>query len=282
MLEDKGYSLALHYRLAPQAERFIFEAVAAIRADLPEAPIEVLNGKFVVEIKHEGFSKATAVRELMQQPPFAGRRPIFLGDDVTDESVFAIMGDIDGIACSVGRKAQGVVRAFRFAARRAYVARAHAQGTRICSDSSAWRQREPGSRRSARVPVRFQAAPGRNHIAERRFIFRTMVGSGAVNLVVVSNRVASSKSNEPMTGGLAAALLPVIEKSGAIWVGSSGRVNPRAQAPVNRRNRSRSAPARWRRLDLPAADYGGFYEGFANSALWPALHSRSRSHSASQ
>lgn len=112
LIEDKGYSLALHYRLAPDAEQYIFDSVAAIRADLPEAPIEVLNGKFVVEIKHEGFSKGTAVRELMQQPPFAGRRPIFLGDDVTDETVFAIMPDIDGIAYSVGRKAQGVAGHF--------------------------------------------------------------------------------------------------------------------------------------------------------------------------
>jgi trehalose 6-phosphate phosphatase len=112
LIEDKGYSLALHYRLAPQAERYIFSSVAAIQADLPDAPIEVLNGKFVVEIKHEGFSKATAVRQLMQEPPFAGRRPIFLGDDVTDESVFAIMPDIDGIAYSVGRKAQGVAGHF--------------------------------------------------------------------------------------------------------------------------------------------------------------------------
>lgn len=112
LVEDKGYSLALHYRLAPEAERYIFDSVAAIRADLPEAPIEVLNGKFVVEIKHEGFSKGTAVRELMQQPPFAGRRPIFLGDDVTDETVFAIMPDLNGIAYSVGRKAQGVAGHF--------------------------------------------------------------------------------------------------------------------------------------------------------------------------
>jgi trehalose 6-phosphate phosphatase len=112
LIEDKGYSLALHYRLAPDFERAIFNAVTAIQADLPDAPIEVLNGKFVVEIKHEGFSKATAVRELMAQAPFKGRRPIFLGDDVTDETVFAIMGDIDGIAYSVGRKAQGVAGHF--------------------------------------------------------------------------------------------------------------------------------------------------------------------------
>jgi len=50
-----------------------------------------------------------------------------------------------------------------------------------------------------------------------------------VNLVVVSNRVARGKASEPMTGGLAAALLPVVEKSGAIWVGSSGRVRDGAQ-----------------------------------------------------
>jgi trehalose 6-phosphate phosphatase len=112
LIEDKGYSVAIHYRLAPEAERYIFDSIAAIRADLPEAPIEILNGKFVVEIKHEGFSKATAVRELMTLPPFAGRRPIFLGDDVTDETVFAIMADIDGIAYSVGRKAQGVAGHF--------------------------------------------------------------------------------------------------------------------------------------------------------------------------
>jgi trehalose 6-phosphate phosphatase len=48
----------------------------------------------------------------MTQPPFLGRRPIFLGDDVTDETVFAIMADINGIAYSVGRKAQGVAGHF--------------------------------------------------------------------------------------------------------------------------------------------------------------------------
>ena len=108
LLEDKGYSLALHYRLAPHAEKAIFEAVSLIRADLPNAPIEVLPGKFVCEIKHSGFSKASGVRELMKHEPFKGRRPIFIGDDVTDESVFAIMPDLDGIAFSVGRRAMGV------------------------------------------------------------------------------------------------------------------------------------------------------------------------------
>src|SRR3954453_13872507 len=57
LLEDKGYSLALHYRLAPHAEKAIYAAVSLIRADLPDAPIEVLPGKQVCEIKHSRFTK---------------------------------------------------------------------------------------------------------------------------------------------------------------------------------------------------------------------------------
>ena len=112
LLEDKGYSLALHYRLAPHAEKAIYEAVSLIRADLPNAPIEVLPGKCVCEIKHSGFNKASGVIELMNHEPFKGRRPIFIGDDVTDESVFAIMPDFGGLAFSVGRRAQGVADCF--------------------------------------------------------------------------------------------------------------------------------------------------------------------------
>jgi trehalose 6-phosphate synthase len=94
-----------------------------------------------------------------------------------------------------------------------------------------------------------------------------------VNLVVVSNRVSRASANEPMTGGLAAALLPVVEKSGAIWVGSSGRVRDGAQKEPFAEIEALGAGA-LAMLDLPAAHYGGYYEGFANSALWPALHSR--------
>jgi trehalose 6-phosphate phosphatase len=112
LLEDKGYSLALHYRLAPHAEKAIYEAIALIRADLPNAPIELLPGKCVYEIKHSGFNKATGVLELMAHEPFRGRRPIFIGDDVTDESVFALMPDLGGLAFSVGRRAIGVADHF--------------------------------------------------------------------------------------------------------------------------------------------------------------------------
>ncbi|WP_022720297.1 alpha,alpha-trehalose-phosphate synthase (UDP-forming) [Rhodopseudomonas sp. B29] len=94
-----------------------------------------------------------------------------------------------------------------------------------------------------------------------------------MDLVVVSNRVARASANEPMTGGLAAALLPVVEKSGAIWVGSSGRLREESGREPFADVEPLGAGA-LAMLDLPAAHYEGYYEGYANSALWPALHSR--------
>ncbi len=75
LLEDKGYSLALHYRLAPHAEKAIYEAVSLIRAELPDAPIEVLPGKCVCEIKPSGFNKASGVVELMSHRALQGPPP---------------------------------------------------------------------------------------------------------------------------------------------------------------------------------------------------------------
>jgi trehalose 6-phosphate phosphatase len=110
--EDKGYSVALHYRLAPEREMPVRDAVNKICADPWDAPIEILPGKAVIEIKHAGFSKATGVRELMTHAPFAGRRPIFIGDDTTDETVFAILPELDGIGFSVGRQIAGAAGCF--------------------------------------------------------------------------------------------------------------------------------------------------------------------------
>src|SRR5260370_1558385 len=78
---------------------------------------------------------------------------------------------------------------------------------------------------------------------------------GPVNLVVVSNRVARAIANEPMTGGLAAALLPVVEKSGAIWVGSSGRVREGAQKEPFAEIEA-LGPGALPMLHLPPAHYG--------------------------
>jgi len=112
LVEDKGYSLAVHYRLAPEQEGRVKEAVAAIKADWAEEPLEVLPGKAVIEIKSTGFHKGAAIRQLMQHQPFAGRRPIFIGDDTTDESAFAVMPEFNGLGFSVGRHARGTAHCF--------------------------------------------------------------------------------------------------------------------------------------------------------------------------
>jgi trehalose 6-phosphate phosphatase len=103
LAEDKGYSLALHYRLAPDKETALRDAVETICAQAPERSLEILPGKQVVEVKQAGINKAEAVRELMSFPPFAGRNPIFIGDDTTDEPVFGVIAKFGGLGFSVGR-----------------------------------------------------------------------------------------------------------------------------------------------------------------------------------
>ena len=73
---------------------------------------ELLTGKAVIEVKSVGFNKGSAVRELMTHPPFAGRAPIFIGDDVTDEAAFEAVPEFNGFAISVGRKVPGVNAVF--------------------------------------------------------------------------------------------------------------------------------------------------------------------------
>jgi trehalose 6-phosphate phosphatase len=106
--EDKGYSFALHYRLAADFGPALLAAVADICSELPVGSVEILLGKAVVEVKLARISKAAAVRELMTYPPFKDRRPIFIGDDVTDEPVFAVIPEFGGLGFSVGRVVAGV------------------------------------------------------------------------------------------------------------------------------------------------------------------------------
>lgn len=113
LLEDKGYSLAVHYRLAPEQGTAVRDAVLAICAEASTSQIELLPGQFVVEVKRIGISKGAAVRELMAHPPFAGRRPIFIGDDVTDQSVFDVIPELGGLAFSVGSPAAGTLGCFK-------------------------------------------------------------------------------------------------------------------------------------------------------------------------
>jgi trehalose 6-phosphate phosphatase len=108
LAEDKGYAVALHYRLAPEKAGTVRAAVEAICAELPPGLVDILPGKLVIEIKPAGINKANAVRELMKLAPFAKRKPIFIGDDVTDEPVFGVVAEFGGLGFSVGPVAAAV------------------------------------------------------------------------------------------------------------------------------------------------------------------------------
>ena len=113
VLEDKSHSMALHYRLAPELGDALKQEVTELLPREPEADVELLFGKAVIDIKSKLFSKGTAVVELMACEPFAGRTPIFVGDDTTDESVFAVLPELGGIGYSVGRCIEGAQGTFQ-------------------------------------------------------------------------------------------------------------------------------------------------------------------------
>lgn len=101
MLEDKGLSLALHYRAAPSLAAFAHRLVRGIVSDIgPDYTIQ--RGKRVVELKPSGRDKGLAVREFMNETPFRGRTPVFVGDDVTDEHGFVVVNELGGHSVKVG------------------------------------------------------------------------------------------------------------------------------------------------------------------------------------
>jgi trehalose 6-phosphate phosphatase len=112
LIEDKGYSVAIHFRQAPHIGGKVMEHIATICRNEQCTGLEILPGKLVVEIKPAGYSKGTGLRELMTVSPFQGRTPIFIGDDVTDDAAFAELPNYGGIGFSVGGAMPGA--AFNF------------------------------------------------------------------------------------------------------------------------------------------------------------------------
>ena len=103
LVEDKRFSVALHYRHAPQAAPALRTSLEAmiLASGLPD--VLLMPGHMVFEIKRAGFDKGQAIRRLTERSPFAGRRPVFFGDDVTDEPGFTEVLRQGGDAISVGR-----------------------------------------------------------------------------------------------------------------------------------------------------------------------------------
>lgn len=102
VFEDKGASVALHYRLAPELAGRALEAVRLAAASLGDT-VQIQGGKMVWELKPAGADKGLAIDEFMREAPFAGRIPVFLGDDVTDEYGFRVVNRLRGHSIKVGQ-----------------------------------------------------------------------------------------------------------------------------------------------------------------------------------
>ena len=120
-MEDKGRAIAVHYRLAPQLEASVRQALSAIAKPLG-SHYHIQEGNMVLELKPRGFSKATAIKAFMQETPFRGRKPVFVGDDLTDEDGFRMVEEYGGISIAVGDRVHGQFRVENAAAVRSWLA----------------------------------------------------------------------------------------------------------------------------------------------------------------
>ena len=111
-VEDKRFSLAVHYRAVPEHGPALGEALDDIVRRHGGGDLVLMPGHAVFELKRPGFDKGAAVRRFLDHPRFRGRRPIFVGDDVTDQPGFAAALAAGGVAYGVGRAIAGTVGTF--------------------------------------------------------------------------------------------------------------------------------------------------------------------------
>lgn len=102
LLEDKGLTVALHYRRVPQLAGYAHRLMRQLTTNTGGVLI-LQRGKRVVEAKPAGFNKGAAVVEYLTEPPFINRRPVFIGDDLNDEHAFAAVNSAGGISIKVGK-----------------------------------------------------------------------------------------------------------------------------------------------------------------------------------
>ena len=110
-VENKRFSFTVHYRLAPAAERPLRNIVKQLVDSIPIA-VDIMDAHYAIEIKSPCFDKGSAIAAFLSTSTFRGRTPIFVGDDTTDESGFALVTARGGFAYSVGRPRLGAIGAF--------------------------------------------------------------------------------------------------------------------------------------------------------------------------
>jgi trehalose 6-phosphate phosphatase len=121
ILEDKGLSLALHWRRAPQDAPALRQIAARTLQNLGPA-FRLLEGNCVVELLPRVANKGDAVRAFLREPPFRGRRPVFVGDDLTDLPGFGAARDAGGYGIAVGDRVAAEYRLADVEAVRAWLA----------------------------------------------------------------------------------------------------------------------------------------------------------------
>ena len=102
LLEDKGATLALHYRQAPELASHVHRTLRSGTDEVGAAGYELQPGKQLLEIRPDGRDKGTAISDFMREQPFAGRLPVFVGDDRGDEHGFVVVKRMRGWSVKVG------------------------------------------------------------------------------------------------------------------------------------------------------------------------------------
>ncbi len=112
LVENKGFSFAVHYRSAPDTGPHLRTVLDRFLAERQDLGLAILTGHFVFELKRPDIDKGAAIADFMTRRPFAGRRPVFIGDDVTDAPGFRTVMERGGFAYSVTQAFPGVLGTF--------------------------------------------------------------------------------------------------------------------------------------------------------------------------
>ena len=243
--ERKSLSLCIHWRSVLDSERArLVDRAHAICGDwLDDQPdYEALDGAEVLEIRHRSANKGAAVAWVRERLP--GARLLAIGDDLTDEDMFAALGPGD-LAVAVGHPRGRPSRAH-----------AHLAGPAAVRNFLRWV-----------VDVRTQLAEDAPPIDSAPI---SVSHANARSLVVVSNRMPGPPIGERMreVGGLVAALEPALRDHDAVWLGWSG-VDSDGEPRLTMHGDPRPTRASF---DLSPTWRRHFYGGFCNRALWPLLH----------
>jgi trehalose 6-phosphate phosphatase len=101
LLEDKHYAVAVHFRRAPEMQDEVYRVMNEVLVHL--GPTFALQaGKSVLELRPGAWTKGSSITSFMQETPFMGRTPVFIGDDVTDEDAFEVVNEMNGVSIRVG------------------------------------------------------------------------------------------------------------------------------------------------------------------------------------